>query len=310
MGNRITVFTPVYNRAKELERLYLSLKRQTCFDFEWIVIDDGSSDDADALVTKWMNEGNPFEISFKKQEHGGKHRAMNKAFFMAASPWFFPVDSDDYLYDDAIEKICGWTEQVKDDGSIAAVAGSRHNIATDVVMSCPVFLRKNPGFVCLNSEREKFGLECDKAEVYRTDVLRAHLFPEFDGEYFCTEAVCWDSIAKDGYYIKFYPDGIYFCEYLPDGLTNSGANSYDGFLKNFYGFLSYLKIEYEVLGLCPQVFSLFLIARRLCKEKRIHESEVRQFLSVSESEYLSVMKTAGRQKWARRFSKYIFKADI
>ena len=68
-------------------------------------------------------------------------------------------------------------------------------------------------------ERRKLHIEGDKAEVFDVEVLKAHPFPEFDGEYFVTEAVCWNAIAANGYKIRWYHEPIYYCEYLEDGLT-------------------------------------------------------------------------------------------
>lgn len=74
----ITVFTPVYNRVHTIGKLYQSLLRQTDFDFEWLIVDDGSEDGISELVHKWLQEGNAsFPIRFYQQKNGGKHRAVN-----------------------------------------------------------------------------------------------------------------------------------------------------------------------------------------------------------------------------------------
>ena len=62
----------------------------------------------------------------------------------------------------------------------------------------------------------------DKAEVYYTEVLRKYPFPEIEGEKFITERLVWDKIAHDGYLVRYFNEGIYFCEYLEDGLTHGG----------------------------------------------------------------------------------------
>ena len=102
---KLTVFTPTYNRAYIIENLYQSLQRQSCHDFEWLVVDDGSSDNTKELFDNWMKEENPFPIRYYKQENGGKHRAINYAIPLAEGELFFIVDSDDYLTDDAVETI-------------------------------------------------------------------------------------------------------------------------------------------------------------------------------------------------------------
>ena len=104
----VTVFTPTYNRAYILGDLYHSLQRQTCMDFEWLIVDDGSADDTKALVASWQGEENPFPIRYVYQENGGKCRAINRGLKEADGRLFFTVDSDDYLTDDAIEKVIRW----------------------------------------------------------------------------------------------------------------------------------------------------------------------------------------------------------
>ena len=104
----ITVFTPTFNRAHLLPRLYHSLLDQTCSDFEWVVVDDESQDNTDAVINEFQNSEHSFPIRYYKQPHGGKHRAMNLAVREAKGKFFFTVDSDDWLPDDAVETVIRW----------------------------------------------------------------------------------------------------------------------------------------------------------------------------------------------------------
>ena len=54
---RLTIFTPTHNRAYILPKLYESLCVQTCQDFEWLIVDDGSTDNTKELVDEWIGEG-------------------------------------------------------------------------------------------------------------------------------------------------------------------------------------------------------------------------------------------------------------
>ncbi|MCS2864766.1 glycosyltransferase family 2 protein [Bacteroides thetaiotaomicron] len=100
----VTVFTPTYNRAYILNDLYQSLCRQTCRKFEWLIVDDGSTDNTEGLVASWLDEGK-MSLRYIKQPNGGKHRAINKGIQEANGDLFFIVDSDDYLAKNAIERI-------------------------------------------------------------------------------------------------------------------------------------------------------------------------------------------------------------
>ena len=88
----ITVFTPTYNRAHTLNQLYQSLLQQDCYDFEWLVINDGSTDSTDELFNVWLQNEKTFRIRYYVVENGGKQRAINQALQLAKGEYFFIVD--------------------------------------------------------------------------------------------------------------------------------------------------------------------------------------------------------------------------
>ena len=286
----ITIFTPTFNRAHTIPRLYESLKRQNSKDFEWIVIDDDSTDGTEKLFDEYLKDDNDFKITYEKQTHGGKHRAINKAVKKANYDWFYIVDSDDYISDDAVEVIHKWIKENESDEKIAAVSGSRFNLETNVAMSVPNLLKFNPGLKCLNYERSMYGLDCDKAEIYRTSILKSHPFPEFENEYFVTEAVVWDSIAIDGYYIAFYPNVIYYCKYYDDGLTKNDANGLIGFSKNFLGFLEYVKVQIKCHGINAQTKGLVIAAIEIGSKKNFSISNIAEKIEVNQEQLIFIYK--------------------
>ncbi len=117
----LTVFTPAFNRAHLLIRLYESLCNQTCQDFNWLIVDDGSTDETKALVSKWIEE-NKIPIAYIYQENQGKHVAINTALNKASTLYFFTVDSDDYLKDNAIELILKKLETIENSKNIIGIA--------------------------------------------------------------------------------------------------------------------------------------------------------------------------------------------
>lgn len=231
----VTVFTPTYNRAHLLERLYNSLLAQTDYNFEWLIVDDGSTDNTCDVVEAIIAKNSPFEVRYKKQANGGKHRAINKAVSVARGALFFIVDSDDYLLPDAIEKLRKWSSDLDGEKKFAGVSGLRGHDDGNVIGGSG----QGAEYIdAKNTERKALNLSGDKAEAYFTDVLRKYPFPEFDGENFITEEVVWNAIAVDGYYIRWYNSVIYICEYLEGGLTQSGSNKN---IKNPQGTLYWAK---------------------------------------------------------------------
>lgn len=100
----LTVFTPTYNRAHTLVRTYESLCRQTSKDFEWLIIDDGSTDDTEEHVFSWIAE-NTIKIRYVKKPNGGLYTGYNTAYTLIATELCVCIDSDDYMPDNAVELI-------------------------------------------------------------------------------------------------------------------------------------------------------------------------------------------------------------
>lgn len=118
----LTVFTPTYNRAYCLGNGYEALLRQTDKDFIWLIVDDGSTDDTEALVRSWQAEENGFEIRYIYKENGGLYSGYTTAFKYIETELCVCVDSDDYLTDNAVERICGcWRERGND--RVAGILG-------------------------------------------------------------------------------------------------------------------------------------------------------------------------------------------
>ncbi|MGK6349752.1 glycosyltransferase family A protein [Parapedobacter sp. DT-150] len=218
----ITVFTPSYNRGEYLKRLYASLQLQSRFVSEWLIIDDGSTDNTAAVVENFVSEG-VLPISYYRQANAGKHRAINQGVQLAKGELFFIVDSDDYLTPDALEEICRrWSSVLKnpDSDGYAGLCGLRID-GDGLVIGGEVDYDEIDTTTI--DYRYRRGYRGDKAEVYRTDVLRTHPFPDIEEEKFCTEALVWNRIAAS-YKLRFFNKGIYVCQYLPEGLSSRSFN--------------------------------------------------------------------------------------
>lgn len=209
----ITVFTPTYNRANLLPRLYESLKKQTFKNFEWLIVDDGSTDDTRDLVDGWIKE-KLIDIRYYYQENGGKHRAINRGAQLANGEWFFIVDSDDYLPDNSLEIADKWINTIKDNDSFAGVCGVKKDITEKIKCGFNIkYLDISPLYGAEISRT-------DKAEIFRTSILKDYPFPDFPGERFCAESLVWNRIGLH-YKLRYFNELIYSFEYLGDGLSRN-----------------------------------------------------------------------------------------
>ena len=276
---KLTIFTPTYNREKYLSRLYESLKKQKFKDFEWLIIDDESTDNTIELIKKFINEKNEFQINFVRIEHGGKHRALNKAFDIAKGEYFFIVDSDDYIADDAVEKIYEWIEETRDIEYLAGFSGLRRSESG--ISGGKPLVNKQGWIDASNLERLKYQLLGEKAEVYRTEILRKHKFPEFENEYFVSEDVCWNAIAHEGYKLRWYNHVIYIFEYLDTGLTKSKINEIEGSTVNFNGYNYRIKnlIKYRGLTNNPRMIREYM---EVAKRKKLSVQQIANYLEIPE----------------------------
>lgn len=237
-----TVFTPTYNRAYTINHLYESLKKQTMKDFEWIVIDDGSTDDTENLINRIISAEHEFPIIYKKTQNKGKHNAINLGVQMAEGRMFFIVDSDDYLPDDSLEIIFEMEKTIDEENKknfagIAGLKGSNENKAYGTT-----FVGNYLDSSYLDAQSNN--IRGDKSEVYYTHLLKKYPFPVFENEKFIPESVVWNVIAADGYKLRYFNKIVYYCKYLDDGLTKRGDEKYKTIPKG-YGLYIYQLIKYK-----------------------------------------------------------------
>ncbi len=213
---KLTIFTPTYNRSKLLERLYKSLVKQTDIDFEWLIVDDGSTDDTESLIKNWS--ASPFKLNYIKTKNRGKHIAINIGAAKASGDWFFIVDSDDYLLPKAVETLKALQKQTPDTEDFAGFCtnviyedGSQNGnlVKYDVL---------DTDFITYSNYYHYTG---EKPSCLKTSIWKEFPFPEYEDEKFCSEALVLRRMAKK-YKVRFFNKSIYVMEgYLDDGLTHS-----------------------------------------------------------------------------------------
>ena len=228
----VTIFTPTYNRAGLLNRIYNSLKSQTNPNSEWVIVDDGSVDDTKTVVQQWIDEA-VIKIKYVYQENRGKHFAFNQGVKNASGELFFCVDSDDYLPEHCVDEIIDAFNSVKDD-KIAGIIGLKTDIDENLLSEVfPVGVAQTTMYELVN----KYKCYGEKSLIFKTDILRKYPYPEIKNEKFIGECVVYDKIDKD-YEMLVINKVLTVCEYQPDGLTN---RIFINMLKNPTGYKIYYK---------------------------------------------------------------------
>lgn len=214
MPKTVTVFTPTYNRAYIIEKLYRSLVAQTCQDFCWMVVDDGSQDNTREVIASLSAE-NKIEITYIYQENGGKQRAHNAGVAACTTELFFCVDSDDTLVPSAIEDVLALWSRRCGDPKIAGIIAMRGE-SPDKPMK--TWFPKGLETTTMWDLYYKWHHKGDTALIYRTDVLRKYPYDVAPGEKFIGETYVYHKIDQD-YMLAVLPEIIWICKYLPDGYT-------------------------------------------------------------------------------------------
>lgn len=212
----ITVFTPTYNRAALLTRVFYSLCQQTYQDFEWIVVDDGSTDDTENEVLHFKEQSKKFLVRYIKKRNGGKHTAINMGVREAKGELFLILDSDDSLPKDSLQNIVHAYECIQDNMAVGGICGCMAHHDGSKIGN---YVGQGPLDMSSLEMRYKFKITGDLCEVFKTEILRSFPFPEIMEENFCPEALVWNRIANR-YKLRMLDKVLYYRDYLDGGLTS------------------------------------------------------------------------------------------
>lgn len=225
MGCLLTVFTPTYNRELLLRRGYEALCRQTNKDFIWLIIDDGSTDNTKEQVNQWIKSSPGFEIQYYYKKNGGLHTGYNRAIELINTELCVCIDSDDFMPDDAVEKIIKFWEKNRTD-DVAGILG------LDFYMNGkPIggFFPEGVLRLKMVEMESKYGHSGDVKVVHRSSLLKKVApMPEFEGEKNFNPIYLFYKIDQD-YPLLLLNDNLCFVEYQPNGMT---ANIYRQYLNS------------------------------------------------------------------------------
>jgi len=211
---KISVCTPTYNRENLLYGVFNSLKNQTFKDFEWIVVDDGSTDNTKEIIEKFKKEAD-FPVKYIYKSNGGKHTAVNKALDVANGEMFLIFDSDDECKDNALEKLWKYWDDIEKKDEFAGIAvlniDKAHNIIGDKFPH-DIF---DSNFIDITF---KYNVKGDRWIMVKTDIFKKFKFKEFKNEKYIAESSVWHQIGKY-YKTRFINDPLLIVEYQNDGLS-------------------------------------------------------------------------------------------
>lgn len=216
---RLTVFTPTYNRRDLLARAYESLKRQTSKDFEWLIVDDGSTDCTDDYVKAWIDEG-VIPIRYHYRENGGKMRAHNTGVSLSHTDLFMCLDSDDLLTDTAVADMLAAYDlavgRAGDGKPVGGVVAHKGKSETDLLGEKEFPDVETSTLYGLYLK----GFSGETTLMYETRLLRMFPFPEIEGEKYVPEDYIYDKI-DEVCVLAVLPRIVTVCEIVGDGYTES-----------------------------------------------------------------------------------------
>jgi glycosyltransferase involved in cell wall biosynthesis len=213
---KVSIVTSTYDRAATLPRLYDSLCRQTFKDFEWVIVDDGSTDGSRALVEGWQREA-PFPILYNWQENAGVGTGRNRAIERARGEFCALIDSDDWYLPEALERMVAAWEGIPPERreAFANVEGLRVDTDGELVLDrFPADVFDSDHFEL----RALHGVHGDTIGMFHSSVLKAFPFPE-DLGWHASPGITWNRIASE-YRTRFVNEIWAGTDYQPDGLTS------------------------------------------------------------------------------------------
>ena len=272
MAKTLTIFTPAYNRAYTLHLGYEALLRQTCQDFEWLIIDDGSSDNTRELVSKWIKE-NKIPIRYHYQENQGMHGAHNTAYRLITTELNTCIDSDDYMPDNAVEKIVTFWKKYGSN-EVAGIIGLDADFQGNIIGT--TFTEEQTTLGGFYAQ----GGKGDKKMIYRTEIINKYPeYPLFKGEKYVSLGYKYELIDQD-YSLLTLNEVLVKVEYRPDG---SSMNMFRQYIKNPQGFAFIRKSSMQLAPTAKRRFmeaTHYVSSSLILKNKRFLQESPKKLLTL------------------------------
>lgn len=258
MNDFISVITPTYNREKTLNRVYNSLLGQTYKNYEWIIIDDGSTDKTYELVEKWI-EAKQIRIRYFFQKNSGKHVAVNNAINEAKGEWIIIADSDDAFREDSLEFLLGEYYKIPEKKrdlfsgvSCRCYSEDKNNILGDS------FPDDNYIFDCKECDfKYKYRIDGELWGMIKKSIMLQNPFPEIKNAKFYPESIIWDSISDD--YITRYINEPLRYYYRDASNSVTITRKYNRSIENYYLWLHHINHNFKYFRYNPKLIVKSLI---------------------------------------------------
>jgi glycosyltransferase involved in cell wall biosynthesis len=259
---KLSILTATYNRAKYLPKLYESIKKNLKYNLEceWIIVDDGSTDETKSQVQKFIEE-NTVLIKYLYQQNSGKMSAINEAVKLATGDLIIDCDSDDYFVDDAFEKIEKNANKLLNNENLygmvflkkendGTISGEEFKIQNQETTMFELYFKDNiqgEKIIVFNSKiRKQYFHQLENEEKFITEARMYHKMDEKYKILTINEAIEQGSYIDDGYTkniiktFKEYPYGyyMYFKEILEKDMTGTLWN------KRMYAIKHYILFSY------------------------------------------------------------------
>ena len=213
----LTIITPTYNRADCLSACWQSLCAQTVFDFQWLIVDDGSTDGTAAAVRDLQARTDRFAIDCIAKPNGGKHTALNAAHPHIRGDYVVVLDSDDTLTPNAVETILEKWALFADNAQVGRII-----FLKGFTVEEPICRVAHPGVPVDTLKEPRIGTAGrDCCDTFRTALFTKYRFPEFEGEKFIGEGAGFFPMELESKGV-YYNEVLYLCSYREDGLTKAG----------------------------------------------------------------------------------------
>ena len=229
MDYKFTVFTPCYNGEKTIHRVFESMNAQTYTNWEWIIINDGSTDNSDSVIKELISESKwGGQIQYIKQENAGKHVAWNRAVKMAIGQLFVSADCDDSFVPDTLEFFNQKANELRGadfcGSDLSGISVCCYDPDTNQIVGT---LYPQDGIISNDIELAyKYHLSGEKWGCVRVDLLKQRPFPELKGHYY-NESFLWYSFPRDGYAKANYNKKVRAYYYEPESLCNNKRSKWD-----------------------------------------------------------------------------------